>query len=93
MPGDAIATGMWLWNDIREKAVAVSQESLAQCQAQCDPNDVINIRYTSGTTGNPKEVLLTHRNLVSNAAYTDQRLRFTEQDRLCIPVPLYHCFG
>lgn len=93
MPRDENTRGMWLWNDIREKGRAVSQETLAQRQSECDPDDVINIQYTSGTTGNPKGVMLTHRNLIANAAYTAQRLRFTEQDRLCLPVPLYHCFG
>jgi fatty-acyl-CoA synthase len=91
--GDQALSGMWLWSDIREKAEAVSQESLAHRQAQCHPDDVINIQYTSGTTGKPKGVMLTHRNLVTNAAYSAQRLRFTQQDLLCIPVPLYHCFG
>jgi fatty-acyl-CoA synthase len=56
-------------------------------------NDVVNIQYTSGTTGAPKGVLLTHRNLVNNAYLISRTLRFTEHDRLCCPVPLYHCFG
>lgn len=58
-----------------------------------DPHDVTNIQYTSGTTGSPKGVLLTHRNLVNNAWLIGQRLRATHQDKLCMPVPLYHCFG
>lgn len=58
-----------------------------------DRNDVANIQYTSGTTGSPKGVLLTHRNLVNNAWLIAQRLRMTEFDKLCSPVPLYHCFG
>ena len=57
------------------------------------PGDVANIQYTSGTTGSPKGVLLTHRNLVNNASVGAHGLHFTEQDRLCSPVPLYHCFG
>jgi fatty-acyl-CoA synthase len=57
------------------------------------PEEVVNIQYTSGTTGSPKGVLLTHRNLVNNALAVGQALRFTEQDKLCAPVPLYHCFG
>ncbi|MCS7025615.1 MAG: AMP-binding protein [Bryobacteraceae bacterium] len=56
-------------------------------------SQVVNIQYTSGTTGSPKGVLLTHRNLVNNAWLIAQRLRLTEADRLCSPVPLYHCFG
>ena len=57
------------------------------------PEDVVNIQYTSGTTGSPKGVLLTHRNLVNNAYVVGRGLRLTPGDRLCSPVPLYHCFG
>ena len=56
-------------------------------------HDVANIQYTSGTTGNPKGVLLTHRNLINNGHLIALNLRYTEADRICIPVPLYHCFG
>jgi fatty-acyl-CoA synthase len=56
-------------------------------------DDVVNIQYTSGTTGSPKGVLLTHRNLVNNAYLCGRTLRVTERDRLCLTVPLYHCFG
>jgi fatty-acyl-CoA synthase len=93
MPGNQAPAGIWLWNDIREKGRTINQESLDRHRSQCGPDDVINIQYTSGTTGNPKGVMLTHRNLIANAACTAQRLRLTEQDRLCLPVPLYHCFG
>ena len=57
------------------------------------PDDVINIQYTSGTTGTPKGVLLTHRNLVNNGAVIAQALHYSEEDRICIPVPMSHCFG
>ena len=57
------------------------------------PDDVINIQYTSGTTGSPKGVLLTHRNLVNNAVICSLGMKTTEQDKICVPVPLYHCFG
>lgn len=58
-----------------------------------DPDDPINIQFTSGTTGNPKGATLTHKNIVNNAYFTTEAMAFTEQDRLCIPVPFYHCFG
>jgi fatty-acyl-CoA synthase len=57
------------------------------------PDDVINIQYTSGTTGSPKGVLLTHRNLVNNAVVCSIGMKTTERDKICVPVPLYHCFG
>ncbi len=56
-------------------------------------NDVTNIQYTSGTTGSPKGVLLTHRNLLNNAAVIQAGMKITERDKICAPVPLYHCFG
>ncbi len=58
-----------------------------------DPNEVVNIQYTSGTTGKPKGVLLSHRNLVNNAFLVGAGLRWSERDRLCLAVPMYHCFG
>ncbi len=57
------------------------------------PGDVYNIQFTSGTTGSPKGAMLTHRNVLMNAFYTGQRLRYTADDRVCVPVPFYHCFG
>ncbi|MGA3201532.1 MAG: AMP-binding protein, partial [Bryobacteraceae bacterium] len=58
-----------------------------------DCHDVLNIQYTSGTTGSPKGVLLTHHNLLNNGRICAHGLRYTEQDRVCSPVPMYHCFG
>jgi len=85
--------GMIGWSSLRDLGEELPSESLAQRESDCHPDDVICIMYTSGTTGNPKGVMLTHHNLVANAAYTREGLRFTEEDRLCIPVPFYHCFG
>ena len=85
--------GMWRWDEILSKADAVSERDLRYRQSQCDPDDPINIQYTSGTTGNPKGAMLTHDNIVTNALYTGDAMELTEADRLCIPVPFYHCFG
>jgi fatty-acyl-CoA synthase len=74
------------WNDMLASGIDVP--ALAQ-----SPEDVVNIQYTSGTTGSPKGVLLTHRNLVNNAYVVGRSMMTTAADRLCSPVPLYHCFG
>ena len=85
--------GMWSWSDLAAKAGEVEAATLQRRQSECDPDDVVNIQYTSGTTGVPKGAMLTHYNLVANATYTADAMDFTEEDRLCIPVPFYHCFG
>lgn len=85
--------GMWSWGDVLKKASGVDAAQLKRRQAECHPDDVINIQYTSGTTGNPKGAMLTHYNIVANGAYTGCAMELTEDDRLCIPVPFYHCFG
>jgi len=85
--------GMWSWEDVRRRSAEVTESDLAKRQASCDPDDTINIQYTSGTTGNPKGAMLTHYNLVANGYYCGEGMNFTEEDRLCIPVPFYHCFG
>jgi fatty-acyl-CoA synthase len=85
--------GMISWRDLTQLGAAVSDNQLARRQAACDPDDVINIQYTSGTTGFPKGVQLTHFNIVANASLVAECMQFSEQDRLCIPVPFYHIFG
>src|ERR1041384_5772856 len=72
---------------------SILQPCPAPASTQADPHEVVNIQYTSGTTGAPKGVLLTHHNLINNAAAIASRFQATEQDRICVPVPLYHCFG
>ena len=66
-----------------------------QCEITADihPEDVANIQYTSGTTGMPKGVMLTHRNQINNGRMLAQGMRYTERDRICVPLPMYHCFG
>ena len=66
---------------------------LDQLASALDPDDAINIQFTSGTTGLPKGATLTHFNVVNNARYCAKAMAFGREDRLCIPVPLYHCFG
>jgi fatty-acyl-CoA synthase len=85
--------GMWNWEELRQLANRVPQAELTWRQAEIQAGDVVNIQYTSGTTGFPKGAMLTHRNLLMNAYYVGQRLAFSDGDRLCIPVPFYHCFG
>ena len=96
-PHDDVSTptppGMWRWDDLLTLAEQTSPDDLRNRQAQCGPDDVVNIQYTSGTTGNPKGAMLTHHNLVSNARHVGDAMEMDEHDRLCIPVPFYHCFG
>jgi len=85
--------GMYHWNDIESFGVLVSEREYAEVRNSLDPDDVINMQYTSGTTGFPKGVMLTHKNIVNNGQAIGDGMRFTENDRLCIPVPFFHCFG
>ena len=92
--GDTPSDGMFTFAEIVESGRAVAdREALAALEATLGAHDPINIRFTSGTTGNPKGATLTHHNVVNNARHIAQAMRFTERDSLCIPVPLYHCFG
>jgi fatty-acyl-CoA synthase len=70
-----------------------SREALSQRAAELDFDDPINIQYTSGTTGFPKGAILTHHNILNNGYFCGELLGYTELDRVCVPVPLYHCFG
>ncbi len=85
--------GVLSWDEFRARAAGVTEAELDRRAAEVGAGDVVSIQYTSGTTGFPKGAMLTHRNLLMNAYYVGDRMAFTEQDRLCIPVPLYHCFG
>jgi len=97
-PVDPVATprphsGFNTWGELLEAAGTVSQADLNKATAELDMDDPINIQYTSGTTGFPKAVVLTHHNILNNGWFTAKAMHFSEQDRLCIPVPFYHCFG
>ncbi|MEX2172510.1 MAG: AMP-binding protein [Pirellulales bacterium] len=78
---------------VRPEFSSKNRDTLRAAAAAAQPNDPINLQYTSGTTGNPKGALLTHRNLLLNAYHAGQGQRLDETDRIGIPVPLYHCFG
>jgi fatty-acyl-CoA synthase len=91
--GDESAPGMLRWSDLLAKAGAVNAEHLARRQREQEFDDSINIQYTSGTTVYPKGATLSHHNILNDGHFTTELLRFTDQDRLLIPVPLYHCFG
>ncbi|MEX2118052.1 MAG: AMP-binding protein [Pirellulales bacterium] len=80
------------WSEMCRRGRAQGKHAAA-LEARLDPNDAINIQYTSGTTGFPKAATLSHRNLLLNAFYVGQCQALTEADRICIPVPFYHCFG
>ena len=86
-------SGMFTWEGMLAQSETISDDTLAVIQASCDPQDVVNMQYTSGTTGFPKGVMLTHYNVVNNGWSIGDCMKFTEQDRLCIPVPFFHCFG
>ncbi len=85
--------GMYTWDDVLRLSDNVPEEQRAALQASLDPHDVINMQYTSGTTGFPKGVMLTHYNIINNGKIIGESMAFTEKDRLCITVPLFHCFG
>ncbi|MXW88374.1 MAG: AMP-binding protein [Acidimicrobiaceae bacterium] len=81
------------WRELREAAGAVPVEQLEDRTARLQPDDPINIQYTSGTTGFPKGATLSHRNILNNGLFIGEACKYTELDRVCIPVPFYHCFG
>jgi len=81
------------WNVLAAGTDAVSDADLAARRESLQPDDPINIQYTSGTTGFPKGATLTHKNILNNGYFTTELQGITHEDRLCIPVPFYHCFG
>jgi fatty-acyl-CoA synthase len=91
-PVDAAIEGI-RWNDVMTRAKEVGADSLAARQARTQPDDAINIQYTSGTTGFPKGATLSHHGLLNNAFFIGEGCGYSELDRVCVPVPFYHCFG
>jgi fatty-acyl-CoA synthase len=85
--------GMFNYEDLLSWGGPAQKARLPELTAVLNPDDAINIQFTSGTTGNPKGATLSHHNILNNALCVAQAMKLTEQDRLCVPVPLYHCFG
>lgn len=91
--GEEKHPGMFTWAEVLALADEVSPEELAERQASLHYDEVINIQYTSGTTGFPKGAMLSHLNIVADAYYVAECMGLRAGDRLCIPVPFFHCFG
>ena len=85
--------GMFNWDDILELGKSVSDGELKARMDSLQPDDTINMQYTSGTTGFPKGVMLSHTNLIGNALGMSERMNLSTDDSMCIPVPFFHCFG
>ncbi|MBL6008660.1 AMP-binding protein [Bacillus halotolerans] len=91
--GEKRLPGMYHWDDTEMLAQTVSDAELEARMSSLEKDDVINMQYTSGTTGFPKGVMLTHFNVINNAANIAECMKLTSSDRMCIPVPFFHCFG
>ncbi len=91
--GEDTIKGAYSWDDMIEAGSSVSDQDLADRIATLGPDDVVNMQYTSGTTGFPKGVMLTHTNLIGNANSMAECMRLSTKDTMCIPVPFFHCFG
>jgi fatty-acyl-CoA synthase len=89
----APAPGFRTWAELLASAASTETGRMEEIAAATDRDDAINIQYTSGTTGFPKAVVLTHHNILNNAWFVAQAMHFGPDDRLCVPVPFYHCFG
>ncbi len=85
--------GMYNTNELIQLGAMISDDKLSECRNTFEAHDVCNMQYTSGTTGFPKGVMLSHFNISNNGYCIGQRMLYTKKDRVCIPVPLFHCFG
>ncbi|AHH93942.1 AMP-binding protein [Kutzneria viridogrisea] len=90
---DVLLIGSTQWTELVEAGRAGDPAALAAAQSALSPDDPINIQYTSGTTGFPKGATLSHHNILNNGYFVGELCGYTEQDRVAIPVPFYHCFG
>ena len=91
--GDGETPGMYDYAGVPAMAAPAHRRRLVEISARLQFDDPINIQFTSGTTGTPKAATLTHHNIVNNAYFSARIMSFSERDRLCVPVPMYHCFG
>ncbi len=91
--GGSPRAGWFDFEELSSLALEESRAALARASARLDRNDAINIQFTSGTTGLPKGATLSHRNILNNGFFLGENMRLGKRDKLCIPVPLYHCFG
>ncbi|MEN9609962.1 MAG: hypothetical protein RLZZ628_776 [Bacteroidota bacterium] len=91
--GDDEQPAMWRWSDFMQQHLHIKDATLSKRQGELGCDEAINIQYTSGTTGFPKGATLSHHNILNNGYFVAKLMRFSEKDRLIIPVPLYHCFG
>jgi len=90
---DQAPAGLLSWDDLRDMARRTSADALRAREERLQFDDPVNLQYTSGTTGFPKGAMLSHHNLLNNGYFVARGCAYTEADRVCIPVPLYHCFG
>lgn len=91
--GDGVSAGMFNFNRIKRPLIANERARLDLLAATLSPSHAINIQFTSGTTGSPKGATLSHHNILNNGLLVADAMQLTSDDKLCIPVPLYHCFG
>ena len=91
--GEIPYNGMYRWSEVIEMGEYISDEELEEREAGVEFDDALNIQYTSGTTGYPKGVTLSHHSVLNNGLIIGDGMAFTNEDKLCIPVPFYHCFG
>ncbi|WP_260635184.1 AMP-binding protein [Streptomyces angustmyceticus] len=81
------------WDELLAAGATIPPARLAECEQTLAADDPVNIQYTSGTTGFPKGATLSHRNILNNGYWVGETVAYTEHDRVCLPVPFYHCFG